>query len=441
MTAPPYGVSVAGNAWNTLDGEGRDTPVTVTVVVAHFEQPVQLRRVLLALDRQSHPADHLEIIVVDDGSAVAPTVPPHVTLVRQADEGFRLAAARNRGIEAATGDVLLFLDADTVPEPAYVERMARLPSLAPEAVVVGTRLHADLSDVPIDAPIEVHAPRHRLPDPDWLRDEYRRSDDLLHADDRSYRHLIGAVLACSRWFALEVGGFDESFTTYGGEDWEWAWRCWIAGAIFAHAPGAVAWHDGADWSGRASDPDDKSRETHTLAHLIPVRGSRPHGLLLGSSDTLVVVDSGMTASHALITVDSVLRAAPFAHVRVSRDHERLFAADPRVSFGEAVDPSRAALEGYRVRVDIAVPCRIAPPGTGGSTAFGRIIETIGTGTTGRVTLADDDGALVVIRSARAAAREARWPTPFFEHTVESAASVVRRLRGDESVAAHYGDWL
>ena len=129
--------------------------------------------------------------------------------------------------------------ADTAPEPGWVTAMSRLPALASEAVVVGTRRHADFTGVAVDAPVEQEGPRHELPAPRWLDEAYRGSRDLLDADDRSYRHVIGAVLACSRSFLETVGGFDEDFTTYGGEDWEWAWRAWRGGALLAHEPAAL----------------------------------------------------------------------------------------------------------------------------------------------------------------------------------------------------------
>jgi glycosyltransferase involved in cell wall biosynthesis len=57
---------------------------------------------------------HLEIIVVDDGSAddsaLISARYPAVKLIQQENRG--LSAARNAGVEAGTGDYLVFLDAD-----------------------------------------------------------------------------------------------------------------------------------------------------------------------------------------------------------------------------------------------------------------------------------------------------------------------------------------
>ena len=42
---------------------------------------------------------------------------------------------------------------------------------------------------------------------------------------------LSLLLLLAVEFFGEVGGFDESFTEYGGEDWEWAHRAWQAGAL------------------------------------------------------------------------------------------------------------------------------------------------------------------------------------------------------------------
>ncbi|KQX08405.1 MULTISPECIES: glycosyltransferase family 2 protein [unclassified Leifsonia] len=307
--------AVPGNRWDLLDGQHAASPASVSVIVAHYEQPTQLARTLRAVARQRYPADLVEVIVVDDGSASQPHVPFGVRLLRQADEGFRLAAARNLGAASATNDLLVFLDADTAPEPDYLREITRLPSLAWDAVVVGRRRHADFADASTDDDVESVGPKNELTEPVWLREGYAASGNLLTADFRSYRHVIGAVIGCSRRFFDETGGFDESFTSYGGEDWEWAYRAWLHGALLAHVPSAVAWHDGPDHAGRHdSDLMKKNAETLTLAELIPVPGSRPVGAPTARPDIAIVTTGlgGCTDAQRFVSIDSLLAELPSA---------------------------------------------------------------------------------------------------------------------------------
>ena len=104
----------------------------VSVVIPHYNDPASLERVVHAVRAQDY-AGAVEIVVADDGSAEPPAI-DGVRVVRQADEGFRAAAARNLGAAAATGEVLAFLDADTCllytsPSPRDRQK-SRMPSSA-----------------------------------------------------------------------------------------------------------------------------------------------------------------------------------------------------------------------------------------------------------------------------------------------------------------------
>jgi len=116
-----------------------DPVVSVSVIVTTFERPEALRRVLEALARQ---ADRdFETLVADDGSgpateavirAAAGSLPGGVVHVRQPDRGFRAAAARNRAAWASRGELLVFLDGDSIPRPGFVgaHRVAARPGWA-----------------------------------------------------------------------------------------------------------------------------------------------------------------------------------------------------------------------------------------------------------------------------------------------------------------------
>lgn len=430
MSAPPAGRTVPGNRWDLLDGIWPEEAPLVSVVVVHFCQPAQLARTLDALARQTHPAERLEVIVVDDGSPEAPGVPPGVTLLRQEDRGFRAAAARNLGAAGAQGEVLCFLDADTAPEPGYVHELTRLPAVAPEAVTVGRRRHADLAGS--DAPVEEGGPAAELPAPAWLAQGYADSRDLLEADERSYRYVISAVLSCSAWMFAESGGFDEGFAAYGGEDWEWAHRAWLAGALLAHVPKAVAWHDGADWAARrAGDPERqviKNREALRLADAIPVLGSRGRALRSARPDVVVRLHRAGSVAAAWVCVDLVLCALPEATVLVPDELAGAFAADARVL------PASREVAG-RVRVDVVRPCRLAPR------RLRDAVDHVGREGLGALALLDIAGEeLVRVTSARASARSARWGRDDLFPSVREELPGLAAIDGEPDLEAHLGGW-
>lgn len=96
-----------------------------SVVIPVFNAATTLARAIESARAQSWPAH--EIIVVDDGStdataAVARRFGEAVRLIQQPNRG--VAAARNAGAAAATGDWLAFLDADDWYAPDRIERHA-----------------------------------------------------------------------------------------------------------------------------------------------------------------------------------------------------------------------------------------------------------------------------------------------------------------------------
>lgn len=415
MSTTQRPLTVPGNRWDLLDGVWPDVPPRVSVVVVHYDQQPGLDRTLDALGRQTL-VPH-EVLVVDDGSPTAPRVPPHVRLLTQEDRGNRAAAARNLGARHATGDVLAFLDADTAPEPDYLRRLTRLPALLPEALTVGRRRYADYA----------HDPPGVLPEPQWLADGYAQTRDLLDADDRSYRFVISAVIACSKRLFDEVGGFEDSFTTYGGEDWEWASRAWHAGAVLAHVPDAVAWHDGPDWEGRDATrrAAQKADEVLRLTRRVVVAGSRPRGVRTARADVHVTLASAPDEAAAFLCVDGVLADLPEAAVTVPPYVAAPFAEDPRVG-----PPA-----GARVLITFDEPVRVEP-GTLRAAVDRFTRERLGT-----LTLTAADGTpRARLASGRARARERRWGrAEGFRHAEQPAPGLTPTGRWPD-LEAWLGGW-
>ncbi len=109
----------------------------ISVIIPAYNADDTIGRCLEALGAQTHPPD--EIIVVDDGSTddtaqVAEAFDVHV--ITQPNQG--PGAARNRGVAAAHGDLLLFTDADCAPAPDWVACMAAPFTSAEVAGAKGT---------------------------------------------------------------------------------------------------------------------------------------------------------------------------------------------------------------------------------------------------------------------------------------------------------------
>ncbi len=94
----------------------------VSVIIPVLNQERLIENCLKKLLEQNYPSDFLEIIVVDNGSKdktldIIRTFP--VRLITENKKG--PSAARNTGIKAAQGEILIFIDSDCVPDANFVK--------------------------------------------------------------------------------------------------------------------------------------------------------------------------------------------------------------------------------------------------------------------------------------------------------------------------------
>lgn len=167
-----------------------------------------------------------------------PDLPPAPFPIRQlriAGDELPLAAARNAVARAATGEVLIFLDADCIPAPSlcsdYTAAIAVFDGLLMGEVMYlpGGAAAPDWSFDQFEAVAVRHSDR-RAPPPEGIE----RCGD--------YRCFWSLNFAMRRATFLASGGFDERFVGYGGEDTDFSKSLGRAGVEIAWMRGARAYH-------------------------------------------------------------------------------------------------------------------------------------------------------------------------------------------------------
>jgi mycofactocin system glycosyltransferase len=197
-------------------GAGHYTARDVTLVVPVKDNPIGVARVLTATTELT------DRIVVDDGSTAAL---PQATVRHTAPRG--PAAARNTGWRLARTDLVAFLDADTQPEPGWLNRVLPLFD-DPNVAAVAPRVR---SRPGITAVARYEHNRSSLdmgPDPGPVRPMSRIS------------YVPTAALIVHRSAMTEVDGFDENLRY--GEDVDLIWRLTATGHTVRYQPASTVWH-------------------------------------------------------------------------------------------------------------------------------------------------------------------------------------------------------
>ena len=202
----------------------------VSVVIPTYNRRPILEKCLLALERQQAcpEIDRYEVVVVDDGSTDgtpdwmrgAAERFPHVRLIEQSHGG--PAEGRNRGVDHAHGDVIVFIDSDLVVTDSFLSCHAG--SLVSSWAERGDRLCFTYGAVVNTANFEQPtAERHKLRDLSWA-------------------YFATGNVAIDKEVLQRAGLFDTGFRLYGWEDLELGERLRRMGVKLIKCPAAVGYH-------------------------------------------------------------------------------------------------------------------------------------------------------------------------------------------------------
>lgn len=222
-------------------------PPSLSVIVATRERPLSLERCLDSLLALDYP--DVEIIVVDNAPATSATA--QLILARRDDRvryvvahRHGLANAHNRGIAAASGELLAFTDDDVVVDRGWAKALAEAFAAVPRAgCVTGLIMPAEL-ETRAQAMLE-------------RRGGFAKGFKLTeyHVDDPGAHPLFpftagrlgsGANMAFRARSLRAMGGFDGALGTgtpaRGGDDLLAFFRTAVSGHSIVYQPGALVWH-------------------------------------------------------------------------------------------------------------------------------------------------------------------------------------------------------
>jgi GT2 family glycosyltransferase len=195
----------------------------ISVIVCSYNGERTLRNCFEGLSRLEYA--NFDVIVVDDGSS-------DQTAAIGREYGFRvistdrqgLGSARNRGLDAATGDIVAYLDDDAYPDPHWLTYLAAAFLRTPHAGLGGPNI-APPGDGSVAACIAnaPGGPVHVL------------------LTDAEAEHLPGCNAAFRKDALQAIGGFEPEFRV-AGDDVDVCWRLQERGLTLGFCPSAVVWH-------------------------------------------------------------------------------------------------------------------------------------------------------------------------------------------------------
>ncbi|MBM3279160.1 MAG: glycosyltransferase [Candidatus Handelsmanbacteria bacterium] len=219
----------------------------VSLVIPLFNKAELTEQCLLGVARNTGNDQEYEVVAVDNGSTdwtvyLLPAFEGDIRVLRN-EENLGFAWACNQGVEAATGEYVVLLNNDTVPQPGWLEAMVRLADSDPLIGVVGALLLYPGSGKVQHAGLEMvkGLPEH----------VYRgaAADDPRVLVQRDLDMVTGACMLVRRELFLQLGGLDAAYVN-GVEDVDFCLRVRQAGYRVVYCPECVVEHHEGASEGR-----------------------------------------------------------------------------------------------------------------------------------------------------------------------------------------------
>lgn len=208
----------------------------ISVIIPTSNRAGLLKKVLGNFVEQTYPPDKFEVIVIDDGSVdntesivknLQNKMPYKLSYIKQRNQG--PAAARNKGLNHARSDIVLFIGDDILPSKELIKQHFESHCKTPGVAVLG---FTDWSKE-----LKITDFMHYIA-PNGLQFRYGSIKDPHNCD---FRHFYTSNISLSKkWFTDEQ--FDEDFPFATLEDTELAYRLKNKGLKIIFNKNAVSYH-------------------------------------------------------------------------------------------------------------------------------------------------------------------------------------------------------
>lgn len=210
------------------------TDLLLSVVIPTYNRADAIEMTLRHLENQSISSRLFEVLVVDDGSTdetpqiiINNSFDLQLSYHQQSNRG--AAAARNQGVKMAKGDLILFLDADVIPDRQLLSSHLTTHNYKKEYLVVGRVC---------PWPKTLQAWYQRVVYSDHGEMDYGIEERII-----PFYMTLGGNFSLSMHAFSSIGGYDEAFPAGGAEETEFAFRATSLGYRIRYQPLAVGYHN------------------------------------------------------------------------------------------------------------------------------------------------------------------------------------------------------
>lgn len=219
-----------------------------SVIIPYYKRKELLINTLYSLAKQEQMDKRFEVIIIDDGSnditeenilALGLSINIKYFSYPRSDKS-GASFARNRGIEHASGELLIFLDCDILVWPDFVYQHYRFYSMCPDKeAVLQIGLRKKLNQTGITGTAGITRSQY---DEDQRVRAFEIFSHNLAAIKTNWHLVYSNNISISGKTVEKYGGFDENFKGWGFEDTEFGYRMCKHSVKIVYNPAIEVFH-------------------------------------------------------------------------------------------------------------------------------------------------------------------------------------------------------